>query len=524
VCHDTYAKRASCDMPARRTVELVICRHREDVAWAMELVKRISGLTLVVYNNGESLQNRLVGPRLEERQIANVGREAYCYVSHMISIRERASGCDGGSCVSDVFIFSQAAPFCMGSWVHASRRTDPFQLLRCDLQIGLKAEALAAGAKIAPRGFVDLEPTMCRDRPSFPACCGCCLLTRLVSMCAGSVHRWDAGQLEGLFSHSGGVCLASTMRNLTADRWERIFNGSLLRIQYSPHAAFAVERRNILQTPGGWLRRAKQSFEASRPFPWLDVHRRAKARTTGQRKHAEQMACCEAGRTCLPWVLERLWATLLTAVPEPSSCASSLDSESAELALRFDITISSALTRTTAGMPRKQYRALLQPSSEHILQQLAPYLERNVSLFPGPVRPPARVVRRWKRNPVLQHAVHHECFSVVRNHSLLISTLPRILAPPTNVSHDPVYGPSSGPIRVRPTIGSQEQNETRSGLAHVRSAMQRLYSLCVGLVLQEFWDPVTHSLSRLQMLGGAQRLLQLQLPKKGQSNMGCRNK
>lgn len=74
----------------RDTVEVIIARYREDVAWAATL-----GYDYVVYDKGGDFDG-------EARQLENVGREAHTYLTHIV--REYDS-------LAPVNVFVQGSPF-----------------------------------------------------------------------------------------------------------------------------------------------------------------------------------------------------------------------------------------------------------------------------------------------------------------------------------------------------------------------------------------------------------------------------
>jgi len=86
--------------------------------------------------------------------------------------------------------------------------------------------------------------------------------------------------------------------------YEHLSNGRDLFLDveftsFSPMGSFAVARGNILSAPLGWLRRAAGMMS-----------------NRSESVHVSQ--CCGAGRTCVPWLMERLWPMLLT-LPQRTS-------------------------------------------------------------------------------------------------------------------------------------------------------------------------------------------------------------
>lgn len=85
-------------------------------------------------------------------------------------------------------------------------------------------------------------------------------------------------------------CLTTTYSHLSKGR--DLHSDSDL-MSFSPMGAFAVTRANLLSVPRGWLQRAQEAMRNST--------------ASSPRLHR----CCEEDRTCVPWLLERLWPMLL---------------------------------------------------------------------------------------------------------------------------------------------------------------------------------------------------------------------
>jgi hypothetical protein len=79
------------------TVRVVLARYREPVAWAAQLASR--DVEVLVYNHGRPLA--VLPPGVEEVHLANVGREAGCYLTHIVSYYDD---------LADWTVFSQADP------------------------------------------------------------------------------------------------------------------------------------------------------------------------------------------------------------------------------------------------------------------------------------------------------------------------------------------------------------------------------------------------------------------------------
>ena len=223
-----------------RTIELVLCRlHAEDVSWAARAQAQV-----YVYNHGSALT---LAPELATkftvRKLKKGGHESYCYLEHM----QRAM--KGGN-VAHATVFSPAMPRCftLGPSLHCTSH-----LLDVVRDISLP------GTKVEPHGYAPIEPS-----PVAPF--------------------WY--QLPRSLT-----CLPSAYSQLSQGH---DLDTDSEMMSFSPMGSFVVSRKNLLNVPRGWLRRAYE-----------DLHN---ATHTGRpRLHL----CCAEGRTCTPWLLERIWPTLL---------------------------------------------------------------------------------------------------------------------------------------------------------------------------------------------------------------------
>ena len=453
----------------RPRVELVLCRHEEDIEWAMRLLSRVprGRLKLVVYNNGPPLQqlnltlSAELRPLVEERMVPNVGREAYCYVRHLLAVKRRG-GSDATS-IPELFVFSQGQPTCTGKHPaqYSRRRSKQSKSERREACGQLRAQqiqalALSDDVTLQPRGFVDLDAT--------------------------SAVSWDAGALE-LSDPAIRRCWASELANLTGGQISMSANAQLYRITYSPWAQFAVARSNVHATPLQWLEHARAALEASEPFPWAAPMQNTSGSPTGRRqkvsKNDERGTCCRRGRTCLPWILERMWGALL-----------STSSANLSLAYRFKMSRASTAWRMITGMLPAEHEALIDAlrvssdvtevrlTSQRLRKALARApLERNLTAWAIKTRTrllAARHLRRWNRDPELREVVDTTCTSLLSNLTLL-QTIPRIeMAPPShaNISVSTIINYSGAP------------RHSRLHELLLASALARMYGNCISLQLQ----------------------------------------
>lgn len=223
------------------SIDLVLCRTQvEDVSWAARAAARV-----FVYNSGAPLTlSQPLQSKLIVRNLQRGRHEAYCYLEHM----QRALR---GESVARATVFAPAMPRCftLGPSLHCTSR-----LLAVIHDLGLP------GTKVEPHGYAPIEPS-----PVAPFWRG---LPRDALPCLPDVYA----QL-------------SQGRDLATDSDF---------MSFSPMGAFVVARKNLVNAPRGWLRRAHDHLYnatvAGRPRLNL---------------------CCQEGRTCMPWLLDRVWPTLL---------------------------------------------------------------------------------------------------------------------------------------------------------------------------------------------------------------------
>ena len=499
-------------------VELVLCRHSESIDWALNLARQLPGLlALVVYNNGAPLQSSLNATTLsllDERSIPNVGREAYCYVRHLQSVRQLAAS-GGLTSVSEVLVFSQATPSCYElANLHGGHKDLRQTLNMCERRRMQQVMAIAQARSVdlLPWGFVDLERT---------------------------VIAWNSGATElDAKSGTGPTCWRSELRNATGGEIDISSTTALWLLQYAPWSQFAVTRANVLATPAGWLEhtrhvleRSASSSSSTKPTPrssasaTLAQHRSVSLvtdpRASLKTRERERRMCCLAGRTCLPWILERLWGVmLLGSAPDGAG--------SKPLAHRFRMSQLSTLRRATSAMQHDMYETLLAAirwagraqeraglPQRHVAAA-AERIERNLTWWAhGEERRlgcrncgmAARHLRRWVADPRLRRHAETACLSVTQNVTLLRAAIPRIelssvtagvTSPHPRGHHRGAEGRAG---QSEPGAGEQKP-ASHAHLSRLHSALQWLYGSCVALEVQG-----NYRLHRsLDLLGGARSL------------------
>lgn len=228
-------------------VQLVLCRHSENISWALQGLRYTPSAELVIYNNGEptnmdddGIPDGQHSPSLTEISIPNVGREAFCYLTHLRQIQETAARC-GASCTPAAVVFSQAMPDCSKGMTNVIRDSIKEHMSEawCRERVLQMVRALASGATLRPRGFVDLDPG--RQVSIYPTPSFC--WREEIERVTGSVGYQ-------IFTKAGAAASS---------------------FHYSPTAQFAVSRANLLATPRSWVESALAELNRSKPLPWLDM-------------------------------------------------------------------------------------------------------------------------------------------------------------------------------------------------------------------------------------------------------------
>ena len=214
--------------PSPPKVQLVLCRHDwEDVGWATAAFPSGGTIELTVYNGGVPLQ--LPG----EKQLPRAWHDAFCYLEHIMRTSEAA--------LADVTVFAPALPLC-GPEPPQQSTACTERLLSSVRMLGLSA------ATLEPRGFAPIEPT-----PRVPF-------------------------FEGIPRTGALNCLKDQYKALSGGRRDLHTDAEL--VSFSPGAAFAVARANLLAAPKGWWLRAQSAM----------------GNTTA---YSEFQQCCATGRTCV---------------------------------------------------------------------------------------------------------------------------------------------------------------------------------------------------------------------------------
>lgn len=293
------ATRPSCDAkPCEKVtprVELVLCRHDEDISWAFDVHRAAVAAhdthshkrlppRLTVYNNGAPMPAASHDPHVRFVAIPNKGREALCYVEHMLRLKRLAKSC-GAACAPDFTVFLQARMTCLadvGVLVTDINAKKQVEQSRCVDRAAQLLGALDSGrAKLHPYGFVDVN--------------------------AGSTTRYFVERSLCSKSHLRATGVRST--------WvpSRVKS-------FTPMAQFMVARENILEMPTCWLAEVRAALLRSKEFPWIQPP--ARGWTGNQASVAHEKMCCSRSHTCLPWKLERVWLHLLSRRPTLKVAAS----------------------------------------------------------------------------------------------------------------------------------------------------------------------------------------------------------
>ena len=238
-------------------VHLVLCRlAAEDISWAADaVVSRGPKTAVFVYNAGPPLQlPAAAAVQFTERKLLHGGHEAYCYLEHIQrSIR-------GGNGFAAATVFAPAQPRCADGKTVAPRCTQ--RLAEVLHQLSNK------NASIEPNGYAPIEPAPIADFWQDLSQTLTCLPDQYAQLSMG--------------------------RDLHTD--SEFFS-------YSPAGAFAVARKNLLSAPRGWLRRAQEAMR--------NASAASAALGLAPLNSGMQHLCCSQERTCVPWLLERLWPMLL---------------------------------------------------------------------------------------------------------------------------------------------------------------------------------------------------------------------
>lgn len=237
-------------------VHLVLCRlASEDISWASDFVVNPDAKTSVfVYNAGPPLQlTPDMSSKVTVQQLVQGGHESYCYLDHIQRALRRSTG------FAPSTIFSPAQPRC------ADGSTAP----RCVQRLAEVLHMLSnKNATIEPNGYAPIDPSPIAD-------------------------FWQSLPLTL-------TCLPNQYAQLSNGRH---LDTDSEFISYSPAGSFVVSRKNLLSAPRGWLRRAQEALSNASVY--------SSAAGISPSARARLDLCCNPERTCVPFLLERLWPMLL---------------------------------------------------------------------------------------------------------------------------------------------------------------------------------------------------------------------
>ena len=338
-----------------RIVDVVLCRHSESIDWALPLVAgNSSQLRLVVYNNGNRL-GRLPA-RVRESKIPNVGREAFCYITHLLTMRQVESHC-GKKCLPAYTVLAQAdiCGFAMRGCPAADK-----------LRRGL-APLVRGEGTLAPYG--SLVP-LHREGSLF--------------------YANDYGK-QGPAYRCWEKQLGASLLNATALAKVVLSAGPLGKMGYVAGANYIIPRSALLSVPGAWLRHAHHSFLATRKLPWYTAAELQKSSIFRGRPNREtlvhQSMCCqtEMRHTCMPWILERFWPVVLGATGRGMNtpiCDQSHPSgqHGRGACQHFEQNFRASLrswrtVRFTAALEKDEFRSLLAAAAAAVSKQRDPLME-----------------------------------------------------------------------------------------------------------------------------------------------------
>ena len=305
-------------------VQLVLCRHDESIEWALN-----SSAEVIVYNNGAPL-GAADAALVDERSVRNVGREAFAFVTHVLSLLSAAKA--DATAVPDYVVFSQAVPVCINppDGVLQNLRGQQFsraptswcasRLLRLvrELHLGL--------AWPFPNGFSFIDSARAQNYGY-----------------VGESRSCWASDLSGLL----GQQVVS----------ERVMAHLFGQLNFVPAAQFVVSRSSLISAPRRALRRAWTAMNRSRLLPWFSPDPRVRKGRILAAKRRHEAECCNstAKLTCLPWQLERLWPVLLSS------------HRSSDPSTQLDQPLDAASGNAAAVLPTtrpRSYQALSGPVSE----------------------------------------------------------------------------------------------------------------------------------------------------------------
>ena len=252
LCEEIHQTMAVAAVPR---VHLVLCRlFSEDIGWATDSIAMTNTkMKVFVYNAGPPLQlSPDAASKVDVRALKQGGHESFCYLEHILQ------SLHGGGNFAAATVFAPATPRCIGMPAPACTQqiTDALHMLR------------EKNATIEPNGYAPINPSPIAD-----------------------------------FWHD----VPLTLTCLPA-QYEQLSNGRHLDsdadfFSFSSAGSFAVGRKNLLSAPRGWLRRAQDMLGNASLL--------SSAAGIAPTSRGEMHLCCNPERTCVPWLLERLWPMLL---------------------------------------------------------------------------------------------------------------------------------------------------------------------------------------------------------------------
>ena len=255
-------------------IDLAIAWHGEDVSWLRELPS--DRVCVHVYSTAAAATAASLhgyGSVRSVTHLPNTGREALCYVEHIQRI------VDGRIQDAPLIGFVQATPHC--SWDSMGGEACRREVVRFISEASLD-DVEAKGGVIALSSIPPREFGL-----GLPATMG-----------------------HGATRVSGRVCYLRSWANVSGmptEGTESLYEAWEKRGVYVPGAQFVASRRAVVSLPPplhGWLDRARALMQST------DLLDSGAARYSGDN-------CCvplptDRGRrrTCLPWLLERLWVPI----------------------------------------------------------------------------------------------------------------------------------------------------------------------------------------------------------------------
>ena len=260
---------AAVDVRSECPLHLVVARHLENITWVRKLGWLPSRCVFVCRTQSSSSAGRGAQPvAQDELLIPNTGREALCYLAHLRRIF------DGHMSPAPLTAFVQASPHCSYDSVGSS-------LCTRDLR-----EELHRLSQLPPSEDVDAHGGVAFLGAGWPR-----------DFASGLYPLADGAKLRACYERTW-----QGMSGLPAHDAATLFSAWEARGLYMPGAQFIISRlalRRLGATVRGWLMRAEDQM---REPILIDS---AVGGYTGDN-------CCRAGRTCLPWLLERLWLPVLS--------------------------------------------------------------------------------------------------------------------------------------------------------------------------------------------------------------------